>query len=229
MVLSGSRENGQNDRLSMKPEQVGRRRRRRRPASAPRAGPAAGGSSPANSPTQAQPNIWYGIQGPTPPVMQGGGEQGGAAEGEAEPGPEDPPGEHQGEEDRLDAGRARPRAAAGRRRWPRAPPAWRWPWRRCRRRRSRRRRRPAPAPAGPRTSAGPWWRRRSAPGATTNGQQKATKPTNEAMATTRDRCRSGPPETPGHAGRRASRPAADVSGDRHTASGRASRTWSTVR
>ena len=32
--------------------------------------PVAGGSSPANSPTQAHPNIWYGIQGPTPPVMR---------------------------------------------------------------------------------------------------------------------------------------------------------------
>jgi hypothetical protein len=32
--------------------------------------PDAGGRSPANNPTQAHPNIWYGIQGPTPPVMR---------------------------------------------------------------------------------------------------------------------------------------------------------------
>src|SRR5580658_352503 len=30
--------------------------------------PRTGGSSPANMPTQAQPNIWYGIHGPTPAV-----------------------------------------------------------------------------------------------------------------------------------------------------------------
>src|ERR1700733_6518448 len=67
MELDGSTENGQNDRLSMNPKKY--------PATAPypasiatSALPRTGGSSPANIPTQAQPNIWYGIHGPTPPV-----------------------------------------------------------------------------------------------------------------------------------------------------------------
>ena len=63
-------------------------------------------------PTKAQPNIWYGIHGPTPPVMQRGGEQRGAAEGEAEAGAEDPAGQDQDEEDRLDARPFRRRAGA---------------------------------------------------------------------------------------------------------------------
>src|SRR5580693_7321884 len=69
MELDGSTEKGQNDKLTMNPKKY--------PASAPypasiaiSALPRSGGSSPANIPTQAQPNIWYGIHGPTPPVSK---------------------------------------------------------------------------------------------------------------------------------------------------------------
>src|SRR5262249_54861869 len=67
MGVDGSRGDGQNDRLSKKPNKYADRAPQ--PTSiAISALPRSGGSSPANMPTHAAPNIWYGSHGPTPPV-----------------------------------------------------------------------------------------------------------------------------------------------------------------